>query len=176
MFLNHLFHFNHSLFGNFYLSLNLKFLILKCAILENALNIFNLIHELTIICISTNASSFASSLLLKIIILWSHCIITTSCFVSSRARIKSSIISIYTLICVLRMTHIIPLTLWSLQSYLLIIYNARCSTKSCQWTAGNHSRVDCDRTQSLNSIHFILTCGSGIGYLCLIMISSWSCL
>ena len=66
------------------------------------------------------------------------------------------------------MTHIISLSLRSLQRYLLIIYNSRCSRKRCHRSSSDHTWINCNRTQSLYPIDFILTSSSRILLSCLI--------
>ena len=94
LFLNHIFHINHCLFGHNHLLLDLKFFIVKSGgIGEHALSIFHLIDELAMICTCSGASSFALSFLIKIIALGAHGVVSTSCFVSPGARIESWVLS-----------------------------------------------------------------------------------
>ena len=60
------------------------------------------------------------------------------------------------------MAHKVPISLRSLQRYLLIIYNPWCSRKRCHWSSCDHSRIDGNWTQSLYTIYFILTSSSCI--------------
>ena len=85
LFLKHVFHIDHRLFSCYYLLLNKLFFIVESNIGEHTLSIFKLVHKLAVVGGSTSTTWLALSLLVHIVALRTHCVISTSGFVSSGA-------------------------------------------------------------------------------------------
>ena len=85
LFLKHVFHVDHRLFGCDHLLLDQLFFIVESDVGEHALSIFKLVHELAVVGGSASATWLALTLLVHIVALGAHRVVSTSGFVPSGA-------------------------------------------------------------------------------------------